>query len=184
MSTAFTRLTRNELGEWFFFLSPSFFLSLVLPFFPFPVFSSFSRGGGRGLPISSFFLSQFWLFFSSTYLTHIICLQPTQGLLGTSFKSSGIYELIREGNTFPDGYFLQCEIVSIIYSQYMFSCHLAIPLYPMKKIRCILFEKYIFAEKRTQFRKSIGILLFFFWTGNYLRKWKKKQLRPKSWNLI
>lgn len=37
-------------------------------------------------------------------------IMPTQGLLGTSFKSSGIYELIREGNTFPDGYFLQCEI--------------------------------------------------------------------------
>ncbi|XP_065927032.1 uncharacterized protein [Magallana gigas] len=38
-------------------------------------------------------------------------IMPTQGLLGTSFKSSGIYELIREGNTFPDGYFLQCEIL-------------------------------------------------------------------------
>lgn len=37
-------------------------------------------------------------------------IMPTQGLLGTSFKSSGIYELIREGNTFPDSYFLQCEI--------------------------------------------------------------------------
>lgn len=155
-----------------FFLSPSFFLSLVLPFFPFPVFSSFSRGEGGGLPISSFFLSQFWLFLSSTYLTHIICLQPTQGLLGTSFKSSGIYELIREGNTFPDGYFLQCEIVSIIYSQYMFSCHLALPLYPMKKIRCISFEKYIVAKKGHNF---VGRSEFFFFgTGNYLRKWKKK----------
>ncbi|XP_062611610.1 uncharacterized protein LOC134273433 [Saccostrea cucullata] len=37
-------------------------------------------------------------------------IMPPKGLLGTSYKSSGIYELIREGNTFPDGYFLQCEL--------------------------------------------------------------------------
>ncbi|XP_022289474.2 uncharacterized protein LOC111101320 [Crassostrea virginica] len=37
-------------------------------------------------------------------------IMPTKGILATSYKSSGIYELIREGNIFPDGYFLQCEI--------------------------------------------------------------------------
>ncbi|XP_048767205.1 uncharacterized protein LOC125674160 isoform X2 [Ostrea edulis] len=37
-------------------------------------------------------------------------IMPSKGILGTNYKSSGIYELIREGNIFPNGYFLQCEL--------------------------------------------------------------------------
>lgn len=131
------------LGSWWmnFSLSPLFLSS---PFF-FPFSLSFSLV--PFLPLFEFlalFLvgiwqfshvySQFWQFspyispLSFFYLTQNFCLQPTQGLLGTNFKSSGIYELIREGNTFPDGYFLQCEIVSIFYSQHMYSCYLILPL--------------------------------------------------------
>lgn len=113
------------------FLSSPFFFPFSRPFSsPFRVLSSVSRGG---LTIFTFLLtiltiSPYISPLSFFYLTKNFCLQPTQGLLGTSFKSSGIYELIREGNTFPDGYFLQCEIVSIFYSQHMYSCYLILPL--------------------------------------------------------
>lgn len=39
-------------------------------------------------------------------------LQPSTGVLGTHRKSA-VFELIRNGKRFPDGYFWQVELVSL-----------------------------------------------------------------------
>lgn len=126
----------NEFLSLPLFLSSPFFFPFSLSFslVPFLPLFEFLALFLVGVWQFSHVYSQFWQFshyispLSFFYLTQNFCLQPTQGLLGTNFKSSGIYELIREGNTFPDGYFLQCEIVSIFYSQHMYSCYLILPL--------------------------------------------------------
>lgn len=38
-------------------------------------------------------------------------IQPSTGVLGTHRKSA-VYELIKDGKRFPDGYFWQVELVS------------------------------------------------------------------------